>query len=330
VGSSSDVEALALLLRGAGEFAAAELPPAGIIVDCSPMAVSAIKRLSDDPYNTLSCPHDCPPPAIKKAYRKLVLQYHPDKSPFTSAVFQAVQAAYEVLSNPSSRSSFDRTYKPKKKQKSRSQKPPHSSSSYHRAPPQTEPPKASTRAPPKAEPEPRERRQQQWQEWQRHQERQRDEQQRKQQQQRNSQDQSGGYYDHNGEWQDGRSKPKPKPAPNATPKPEESRRAQAEARRHARKPARPFGLQVDDVGDDFVVLRWQATDQPGSIRPLHLHTALRGLRTHFLFSAFILHLPLRLCVRASVPNEGWLVANGRQWAMVHRSSNHSQHLLSQE
>jgi curved DNA-binding protein CbpA len=104
VKSSLDVQALAVLLRGAGALAAVEL---GATVDCSHMAVCAIKRLSDDPYGTLGCPPECPPPVIKKAYRRLVLQYHPDKSPYTITIFHAVQAAYEVLSNPSSRAEFD-------------------------------------------------------------------------------------------------------------------------------------------------------------------------------------------------------------------------------
>lgn len=41
---------------------------------------------------------------IKKAYRGLALQYHPDKNqndPYASAKFAAIKEAYEVLTNPS-------------------------------------------------------------------------------------------------------------------------------------------------------------------------------------------------------------------------------------
>jgi hypothetical protein len=103
--SSLDVQALAVLLRGAGALAAVELPPDCTTVDCSRMAMRAIKRLSDNPYGTLGCPPGCPPPVIKKAYRQLVLQYHPDKSRFTIAIFHAVQAAYEELNTKHSPSS---------------------------------------------------------------------------------------------------------------------------------------------------------------------------------------------------------------------------------
>lgn len=42
-------------------------------------------------------------PEIKKAFRKLAHQYHPDKNqhdPYAFAQFAAIKEAYEVLSNP--------------------------------------------------------------------------------------------------------------------------------------------------------------------------------------------------------------------------------------
>jgi molecular chaperone DnaJ len=40
---------------------------------------------------------------IKKAYRLLALQYHPDKTggdPYAAVQFEAIKEAYEVLTNP--------------------------------------------------------------------------------------------------------------------------------------------------------------------------------------------------------------------------------------
>ena len=50
---------------------------------------------------------------IKKAYRKLVLQHHPDKENGSDYDFQILQQAYKVLSNPNLRKLYDQQKDPK-------------------------------------------------------------------------------------------------------------------------------------------------------------------------------------------------------------------------
>lgn len=56
-----------------------------------------------DYYRILEIEPSATIPAIKKAYRKLAQQYHPDKNnndPYASAQFTELKEAYEVLTNP--------------------------------------------------------------------------------------------------------------------------------------------------------------------------------------------------------------------------------------
>ena len=56
-----------------------------------------------DYYGILEIETSATLPEIKKAYRKLAHQYHPDKKqndPYASAQFTEIKEAYEVLSNP--------------------------------------------------------------------------------------------------------------------------------------------------------------------------------------------------------------------------------------
>jgi len=63
-------------------------------------------------YSTLGVGLDADVAEIRKAYRRLALQWHPDKNPDNpkaTAEFQQISAAYEVLSDPDKRSLYDRT-----------------------------------------------------------------------------------------------------------------------------------------------------------------------------------------------------------------------------
>lgn len=63
-----------------------------------------------DYYEILGVPRDATEADIKKAYRKLAMQYHPDvnKSPDANEVFKEINEAYQVLSDPEKRATYDR------------------------------------------------------------------------------------------------------------------------------------------------------------------------------------------------------------------------------
>jgi molecular chaperone DnaJ len=58
-------------------------------------------------YDTLGISKDATQEDIKKAYRKLALQYHPDKNPEGADKFREIAEAYDVLSNEDSRKKYD-------------------------------------------------------------------------------------------------------------------------------------------------------------------------------------------------------------------------------
>lgn len=66
--------------------------------------------MSQDLYELLDVTRDADADTIKKAYRKLARQLHPDVNPDPQAQerFKQVSAAYEVLSDPQKRASYDR------------------------------------------------------------------------------------------------------------------------------------------------------------------------------------------------------------------------------
>ena len=64
-----------------------------------------------DYYKILEIDKNSSPEEIRKAYKKLVLKYHPDKNPEnveeSEKKFKEIYEAYSVLSNPSKKSDYD-------------------------------------------------------------------------------------------------------------------------------------------------------------------------------------------------------------------------------
>jgi DnaJ-class molecular chaperone len=82
--------------------------------DVSPEQKMAVKRILDigkekDYYKILNVPEDVSDDNLKKAFRKLALEIHPDKNRADGATeaFKLLNTAYEVLSNPEKREKYD-------------------------------------------------------------------------------------------------------------------------------------------------------------------------------------------------------------------------------
>ncbi|KAJ3011924.1 hypothetical protein HKX48_006570 [Thoreauomyces humboldtii] len=72
--------------------------------------IRRIKACKGDLYEVLGLERGCGDGEIKKAYRKLALQFHPDKcgAPGTDDAFKAIGHAFNVLGDVTKRSKYDR------------------------------------------------------------------------------------------------------------------------------------------------------------------------------------------------------------------------------
>src|SRR5215211_3315080 len=63
-----------------------------------------------DYYATLGLDRNASPEDVKRAFRRLAMQYHPDrnKEPEAEQKFKEINQAYEILSDPDKRAAYDR------------------------------------------------------------------------------------------------------------------------------------------------------------------------------------------------------------------------------
>ena len=66
--------------------------------------------MAEDPYRALGVSKDSSDAEIKRAYRKLARQYHPDRNPNDTAAeerFKSIQTAYESIGSSEARREWD-------------------------------------------------------------------------------------------------------------------------------------------------------------------------------------------------------------------------------
>ena len=67
--------------------------------------------MAEDPYRVLGVSPDATDAEIKRSYRKLARQHHPDRNPGDAASegrFKEIQAAYDKIETPEKRRKFDK------------------------------------------------------------------------------------------------------------------------------------------------------------------------------------------------------------------------------
>ena len=66
---------------------------------------------SENHYEVLGLQPDCSNIDVRKAYRKLAMEHHPDKAKdknnISDSAFKRIREAYDVLSDPQQRSKYD-------------------------------------------------------------------------------------------------------------------------------------------------------------------------------------------------------------------------------
>jgi curved DNA-binding protein CbpA len=79
----------------------------------------------DDYYRVLGVARDASTPEIRRAYRRLARQHHPDRNPEPEGPerFRTLAEAYAVLNDPARRARYDHTIQPLARRDARHAKP---------------------------------------------------------------------------------------------------------------------------------------------------------------------------------------------------------------
>src|SRR5690349_11288849 len=75
-------------------------------LECLPFFEN-VKVMAKDYYEILGVPKTASADEVKKAFRELAHQHHPDKQGGTDAKFKEINEAYQVLGNPDKRKQYD-------------------------------------------------------------------------------------------------------------------------------------------------------------------------------------------------------------------------------